>query len=109
MKRAASRSAFMALTASPSHRPNSQNKSYPELSCVMPSAARPSRLRRRAYATQSRCRRGDDTKMLFLSGSIEHGWNIHAKKLRRALQANSRAGSRLWGAAGDAFFEKETR
>jgi uncharacterized protein YidB (DUF937 family)/TolA-binding protein len=30
-------------------------------------------------------------KMLFLSGSIEHGRNIHAKKLRRALQANSRA------------------
>jgi hypothetical protein len=55
-------------------------------------------------------RGGDDTKMLFLSGSIEHGWSIHAKKLRRALRANSRAGrSRLFGAAGGAFFEKETR
>jgi hypothetical protein len=55
-------------------------------------------------------RRSFDTKMLFLDGSIEHGWNFHAKKLRRALRANSCAGrSRLLGAAGGAFFEKETR
>jgi uncharacterized protein YidB (DUF937 family) len=40
-------------------------------------------------ATASPCG-GNDTKMLFLSGSIEHGWNIHSKKTRRALQANSR-------------------
>src|ERR1700730_9490722 len=29
--------------------------------------------------------------MLFLDASIEHGWNIHARKLRRALRANSGA------------------
>jgi hypothetical protein len=46
--------------------------------------------------------------MLFLGGSIEDGWNIHAKKLRRALRSNSRAvlGYLVPLAA---FFEKETR
>ena len=51
---------------------------------------------------------GADTKMLFFDGSIEHGWTIHAKKLRRALQANSR-GTFGYGAPLAAFFEKETR
>jgi uncharacterized protein YidB (DUF937 family)/TolA-binding protein len=40
--------------------------------------------------------------MLFLSGSIEHEWNIYAKK--RTLRAISRTGrSRLFGAAGGDF------
>jgi hypothetical protein len=48
--------------------------------------------------------------MLFLDGSIKDGWNIRATKLRRALRENSHAGrSRLCGAAGGAFFGKETR
>lgn len=58
-------------------------------------------------ATASPCG-GADTKLLFLDGSIKHGWNIHATKLRQAMQANSRGRSRLCGAAGGAFFEKET-
>jgi hypothetical protein len=59
-------------------------------------------------ATAKPVRRSFDTKMLFLDGSIEHGWTIHAKKLRRALRANSRAvlGYLVPLAA---FFENETR